>query len=351
MHHARGRTAGRAGKLALRGLATLAVAAIGTGGVAMAAPGGDPGPPEHAQGNGPPATPPAQQGAPAPQGKAKGHAKSAPAAQGGSGHGQARGHAKSDAGSGSTRAIGRGHVKSHRGTGGESSGQGKRSEQGSTHAKAGKATLCHATGSATNPYVEITISANALAAHQRHQDGRDLHPVPAGGCPGGTPQSGGGHDNDHGKVTICHATGSETNPYVLITVDEHALNAHMSHQDGEDIVNPTGECPAATIPTGLGNPPSGMVSPGGELPAAGQPAAGGQPQGGVLGVSEQRGPEAAPGENAVLGANQGAGPDTGVQPTGDAGTSLPFTGLQLLGMAVAGLALGLAGFRLRRSAT
>jgi hypothetical protein len=47
----------------------------------------------------------------------------------------------------------------------------------------GKVTICHATGSATNPYVEITISVNAVAAHERHQDGRDIIPAPAGGCP------------------------------------------------------------------------------------------------------------------------------------------------------------------------
>ena len=51
------------------------------------------------------------------------------------------------------------------------------------HAKAGKTTICHATGSATNPYVTITISDNALPAHARHQDGRDIIPAPAGGCP------------------------------------------------------------------------------------------------------------------------------------------------------------------------
>ena len=31
---------------------------------------------------------------------------------------------------------------------------------------------------------------------------------------------------DH-KVQICHGTASETNPYVLITVDEHALKGHF----------------------------------------------------------------------------------------------------------------------------
>jgi len=29
------------------------------------------------------------------------------------------------------------------------------------------------------------------------------------------------------KVQICHATASDTNPYVLITVDEHALAGHF----------------------------------------------------------------------------------------------------------------------------
>jgi hypothetical protein len=51
------------------------------------------------------------------------------------------------------------------------------------HAKAGKTTICHSTGSATNPFVTITLSDNALPAHTRHHDGRDLIPAPAGGCP------------------------------------------------------------------------------------------------------------------------------------------------------------------------
>jgi hypothetical protein len=46
-----------------------------------------------------------------------------------------------------------------------------------------KVTICHATHSDTNPYVEITISVNALAAHRSHQDGEDIIPAPAGGCP------------------------------------------------------------------------------------------------------------------------------------------------------------------------
>jgi len=49
----------------------------------------------------------------------------------------------------------------------------------------GKTTICHATGSETNPYVQITVSNNALAAHSRHQGGRDIIPAPNEGCPAG----------------------------------------------------------------------------------------------------------------------------------------------------------------------
>ena len=55
---------------------------------------------------------------------------------------------------------------------------------GASAAPAGKTTICHATGSLTNPYVRITVSNDALAAHDAHQDGRDIIPAPADGCPG-----------------------------------------------------------------------------------------------------------------------------------------------------------------------
>ncbi|MEA2453389.1 MAG: hypothetical protein QOG04_2099 [Actinomycetota bacterium] len=44
--------------------------------------------------------------------------------------------------------------------------------------------------------------------------------------------------DDH-KVTICHATGSATNPFVMITpAASGVFHGHLGHQDGRDIVPP-----------------------------------------------------------------------------------------------------------------
>jgi hypothetical protein len=51
------------------------------------------------------------------------------------------------------------------------------------------------------------------------------------------------------KVTICHATGSDTHPYVTVTISENAVNAHRNHQNGEDIIPaPATGCPNAVPP-------------------------------------------------------------------------------------------------------
>jgi hypothetical protein len=263
-------------------LAIVAVAVLGMGGAAVAAPKGDQGPPEHAQGNGPPAAPPAQQQAPAPQGQAKGHAKQSTAGTqtttGGDAHGRT--------GGGHDKARGQGHVESgSQATTGRGNGGG---ERGSAHAKAGKVTLCHATGSETNPFVEITVSANAIPnAHDVHQHDEDIIPAPASGCPGGS-SSGNG-------------------------------------------------------PGGNGGPPPGVVSTPG-----GQTTAGETPDQGVGGVSEEGGSGPSD-DGGVLGANQGGGDEAGAARE-TTGSSLPFTGLGLGLLAAIGLLLAVAGSHLRRRA-
>ncbi|HLY94702.1 MAG TPA: hypothetical protein VKP14_07630 [Gaiellaceae bacterium] len=132
-----------------------------------------------------------------------------------------------------------------------------------------KVYICHATGSQSNPYVLIHVSSHALPAHTSHQDGRDIVlGASPGTCPGasttsnvqgGAEQSQGeqhaagvqGAENtkpENAKVFICHATGSDSNPYVLIHVSEHAVPAHTRHQDGRDIVlgAAPGACPGAS---------------------------------------------------------------------------------------------------------
>lgn len=53
------------------------------------------------------------------------------------------------------------------------------------------------------------------------------------------------------KVVVCHATGSASNPYVRNVISENGLNGHFrdGHQQGEDIINPPGGvCPGPTTP-------------------------------------------------------------------------------------------------------
>jgi hypothetical protein len=122
------------------------------------------------------------------------------------------------------------------------SGNKKDCDNGGGNGGGGTITICHATGSATNPYVELTINKNGLNGHGGH--GGDIIPMPASGCPGGNGGGGGGDD----KITICHATGSSSNPYVQLTINKNGLNGHGGHA-GDIIPMPASGCPGGSTPT------------------------------------------------------------------------------------------------------
>jgi hypothetical protein len=276
----------------------------------------------------------------------------------------AKGHAKTHGSVQATvhgKALAKGHAETHGSVQatvhGKALAKGHAKVQGqtkvNTHAKAGKTTFCHATGSQTNPYVTITTSNNALPAHTRHQDGRDIIPAPAGGCPGATQSSEQPPGAESGKTTICHATGSATNPFVLITISNNALAAHQAHQGGRDIIPaPAGGCPAAV--SSQEQPPQG-VTPGMQSPAVQTPAAGTQGQTGVAG--QTTGSSGSPNNVSVLGATtSGRSPSASSSPAATAtrassSSGLPFTGTDAIIVAIVGLALLLAGFTARRVAT
>ena len=121
-----------------------------------------------------------------------------------------------------------------------------------------KVSICHATGSESNPYVHITVSENAANGHDGHAGhAGDLIPAPASGCPDGGGKGGGKDDDDDGnghgqnKMTICHATGSDTNPYVIITIPEKAwLHGHKDGHNGRADIYPVpaGGCEAEEKP-------------------------------------------------------------------------------------------------------
>jgi hypothetical protein len=181
------------------------------------------------------------------------------------------------------------------------------------------------------------------------------------------PHSQGEHNgNGHTPITICHATGSATNPFVQITIDENGLNGHGDHQDDRDIIPAPAEgCPTGTTNTTTPPPPTEVVTPLVTPPTTTvlAPATTLSPATQeVLGV-RQTGTSApgstpsTPGENEVLGENASGGtapaataPAAARQPVAadNAGGSLPFTGTDAMLVLFLGCLLVLTGVTVQR---
>jgi hypothetical protein len=145
--------------------------------------------------------------------------------------------------------------------------QGQHSPANAAAAPA-KITLCHKTGSATNSFRRITISSRAvtnpnsasgrvLRSHLMHTG--DAIVIGTGACPS-TSATPAPTTTPPSKITICHKTGSATNPFRRITVSSRAvtnpnsasgkvLRGHMRH--GGDLLLPgANACPAGAPKSG-----------------------------------------------------------------------------------------------------
>ena len=184
-------------------------------------------------------------------------------------------------------------------------------------------------------------------------------PAPRGG--NDTPKKS-EHDNNgaaHQKTTICHATGSDTNPYVEITISDRALKAHAAHQDGRDIIPaPGGGCPKAEVTNattdaiaGLG-PAFDAALPGPPTVAGATASGSSEPTGETTGRPVAAGDVAgaeATGETPAAGAAADTAAASNSPDKGEEGGSLPFTGLAVVMLAIAGALLIATGLGLKRS--
>jgi hypothetical protein len=133
-----------------------------------------------------------------------------------------------------------------------------------------KLTICHETGSASNPWRRITVSSRAMAnpksssgkvlrAHLKHTG--DAVVVGTAACPSvsTTPAP---TNTAPTRITICHKTGSASNPYRRITISSRAvtnpsstpgqiLRGHMRHT-GDLLMPGVTPCPSGTTQPGQG---------------------------------------------------------------------------------------------------
>jgi hypothetical protein len=127
-----------------------------------------------------------------------------------------------------------------------------------------KLTICHRTSSATNAWQRLVVSSRAVSnsssaagktlwGHLRHIG--DVVIVGTASCSSNATSTAPARSSAApAKVTICHRTGSASNPYRRITVSSRAvttLRGHMRHA-GDILMPGTAACPSGTSTGGGG---------------------------------------------------------------------------------------------------
>jgi len=241
-----------------------------------------------------------------------------------------------------------------------------------------KITICHKTGSATNPYVEITVSVNALKHGHTTAKG-DIIPAPAGGCPTGQVAATTTEQTTTAQTTTEEQSCTETKVVETIVVVgvKHFVgpkgsgryviihpNAHSSHyrdKHPDEILTQTvsktetvpSTCPGTTTTeqvttTEQAAPTTSTVAvavvPPTTPPAPAAPATPASPasSGAVLGATAPLHTAKPKPAGGVLGATVKLGKKVG-------GTTLPFTGLPLWIFALVAAGLILIGALARRA--
>jgi hypothetical protein len=110
-----------------------------------------------------------------------------------------------------------------------------------------KITICHATGSPTNPYVRINVSENSAKAHGHRQHAGDEF---LGEDNANTKQCRTTPPGDDHTDTICHYV-EVTDTYDKIRVDSDAPEAHAHDSHIDDVIyrsddNNSKDCPEGT---------------------------------------------------------------------------------------------------------
>jgi hypothetical protein len=184
----------------------------------------------------------------------------------------------------------------------------------------------------------------------------DVHALKShggGGCATAPTPTGTTSSKDH--VTICHATGSSTNPFVVISPSASGVvNGHIGHQDVEDVIpqfqfqgqtfsqnvasgqvtlSSSAACPAAASATAV-TPVTPQAAPTAALAQAppvaqATPATPAAPQAAAAATGVKSATQAVskPQKSGVKSAAAAATPKTST--TGALGKTLPFTGLPL----------------------